>query len=180
MCLGKELSEYQKGGIISAIKLGHTNSEISTTIGCLCSSNKETCRQTLSQIRLNFIKNTNKSIFIQTIQNELAQEGLHSCIPRLKPLIFKSNKEKRLQWARTYENWTDLDVYDVNFPKTFIRIVLRPQLEKALVACFGDVFHDVQYFLYPPVPTITMIELLLTKADMCQLWQKIVVNEHML
>ncbi|KAG9301198.1 hypothetical protein G9A89_012581 [Geosiphon pyriformis] len=137
MCLGKELSEYQKRGIISAIKLGHTNSEISTTIGCSRSSvirvwksyelkklpkkrtgrpqildkrareqlkysimeNKETRCQTLSQIRLNFIKDTNKSISIQTIRIGLAQEGLRSCIPRLKPLISKSNKEKHLQWA---------------------------------------------------------------------------------
>ncbi|KAG9307507.1 hypothetical protein G9A89_017337 [Geosiphon pyriformis] len=37
----------------------------------------------------------------------------------------------------------DLDVYDINLLKTFIRIVLRPQLEKALVTCFGDVFHEL-------------------------------------
>jgi transposase len=151
MCLGKELSEYQKGGIISAKKLRHTNSEISAVVGCSRSSvirvwesyelkkqpkkrtgrprildecareqlkhsvveNKKTRRQTLSQIRLNFIKDTNKSISIQTIRNELAQEGLHSRIPRLKPLISEKNKEKRLQWAHTYENWTIEDFKQV-------------------------------------------------------------------
>ncbi|KAG9286020.1 hypothetical protein G9A89_022696 [Geosiphon pyriformis] len=34
-------------------------------------------------------------------------------------------------------------MHDVNFPKSFIRIVLQPQLEKALVAYFGDVFHGL-------------------------------------
>src|SRR5277367_5850547 len=33
MCHGKELSEGQKGGIITAKKLGHTNSDISKVIG---------------------------------------------------------------------------------------------------------------------------------------------------
>ena len=67
--------------------------------------NKKTCHQTLSQIRLNFINETNKTIFTQTIQNELAKESLHSRIPRFSPLISESNKEKRYLWARTYENW---------------------------------------------------------------------------
>src|SRR5438270_12830653 len=37
MCLGKELSESQKGGIIAAKRLGYTNSAISKVIGCSCS-----------------------------------------------------------------------------------------------------------------------------------------------
>jgi transposase len=38
MCHGKELTEGQKGGIITAKKLGHTPSEISRVIGCSRSS----------------------------------------------------------------------------------------------------------------------------------------------
>jgi len=69
-------------------------------------SNKKTRRQTLSQIRLNVINETNKPISIQTIRKELAEQGLRSRIPRFSPLISERNKEKRLFWARTYENWT--------------------------------------------------------------------------
>jgi len=38
MCLGKELTEIQKEGIIAAKKLGHINSRISTAVGCSHSS----------------------------------------------------------------------------------------------------------------------------------------------
>ena len=69
-------------------------------------SNKKTRRQTLSQIRLNIINETNKTISTQTIRKELAKQGLRSHIPRFSPLISERNKEKRLFWARTYENWT--------------------------------------------------------------------------
>ena len=144
MCLGKELSESQKGGIIAAKKLGHTNARISAVVGCSPSSvrrvwesyelnklpkkrtgrprilneserkrlkrlvvrNKKTRRQTLSKIRLNVMNKTNKTISKQTIRNELAEQGLHSRIPRFSPLISERNKERRLLWARTYENWT--------------------------------------------------------------------------
>ena len=68
--------------------------------------NKKTHHQILSQIRLNFINETNKTIFIQTIWNELAKKSLHSQIPRFSSLISESNKEKRYLWARTYKNWT--------------------------------------------------------------------------
>ncbi|CAG8571323.1 4953_t:CDS:1, partial [Funneliformis mosseae] len=34
MCLRKELSNVQKGGIIAAKKLGHSNSRISAVVGC--------------------------------------------------------------------------------------------------------------------------------------------------
>ena len=66
--------------------------------------NKKTHRQTLSQIRLNFINEINKTIFTQTIRNELIKESLHSRIPRFSPLISESNKEKHYLWACTYEN----------------------------------------------------------------------------
>ena len=68
--------------------------------------NKKTRRQTLSQIRLNIINKTNKTISKQTVRNELARQSLHSRIPRFSPLISEINKERRLLWARTYENWT--------------------------------------------------------------------------
>ena len=144
MCLGKELTQSQKGGIIAAKKLGHSNSRISTVIGCSCSSirhvwdlyelkslpkkrtgrsrifndferkhlkrsilrNKKTRRQTLSQIHLNYVNKTHKTVSTQTIHKELAKESLHSRILRLSPLISDSNKEKRYLWACTYENWT--------------------------------------------------------------------------
>ena len=38
MCRGKELNEGQKGGIITAKILGHTNTDISKVIGCSHSS----------------------------------------------------------------------------------------------------------------------------------------------
>ena len=38
MCLRKELSNVQKGGIIAAKKLGHSNSRISAVVGCSRSS----------------------------------------------------------------------------------------------------------------------------------------------
>ncbi len=69
-------------------------------------SNKKTRRQTLSQIRLNIINEINKTISTQTICKELAEQGLRSRIPHFSPLISERNKEKRLFWARTYENWT--------------------------------------------------------------------------
>ena len=144
MCLGKELNEGQKGGIITAKILGHTNTDISKVIGCSRSSvrrvwesyqlenpsekrigqprilneserkhlkhsvvrNKKTRHQTLSQIRLNVINKTNKNISNQTIRNELDRQSLHSRISRFNPLISERNKERRLLWARTYENWT--------------------------------------------------------------------------
>jgi len=144
MCLGKELNESQRGGIIAAKKLGHSNSRISAVVGCSRSSvrrvwesyelkklskkrtgrprilnnaerkylkrsvirNKKTRRQTLSQIHLNIINKTNKTISKQTVRNELARQSLHSRIPRFSPLISEINKERRLLWARTYENWT--------------------------------------------------------------------------
>lgn len=144
MCCGKELNEGQKGGIITAKMLGHTNTDISKVIGCSRSTvrrvwesyqlgnpskkrigrprilneterkhvkrfvvrNKKTRRQTLSQIRLNVMNKTNKNISKQTIRNELARQSLHSRIPRFSPLISERNKERRLLWARTYENWT--------------------------------------------------------------------------
>ena len=140
MCLGKELTADQKGGIIAAKKLKHTNSEISAIIGCSRSSvrrvweeyqskkqkkkrtgrppiltksareqlkisvtrNKKTRRQTLSEIQ----QTLNVNISIQTIRHELAKEGVHSCIPRPKPLISDVNKEKRLSWALDHEDWT--------------------------------------------------------------------------
>jgi transposase len=140
MCLGKELTANQKGGIIAAKKLKHTNSEISAIIGCsrssvrrvweeyqskkpkkkrtgrppiltksareqlkiLVTQNKKTRRQTLSQIQ----QTLNTNISIQTIRHELAKEGVHSCIPRPKPLISEVNKEKRLSWALAHEDWT--------------------------------------------------------------------------
>ena len=66
--------------------------------------NKKTHHQILSQIRLNFINETNKTIFIQTIQNELAKESFHFQIPCFSPLISESNKEKHYLWARIYKN----------------------------------------------------------------------------
>ncbi|CAB5372191.1 unnamed protein product [Rhizophagus irregularis] len=144
MCLGKELTEGQKGGIIAAKKLGHTDSKTAEVVGCSRSSvqrvwksyeseelskkrtgrpktlteserkllkrsvirNKKTRRQTLSQIRLNYVNKTNKTASTQTIRKELAKENLHSRIPRFSPLISESNKAKRLLWARAHENWT--------------------------------------------------------------------------
>ncbi|CAB5377133.1 unnamed protein product [Rhizophagus irregularis] len=114
MCLGKELTEGQKGGIIAAKKLGHTDSKTAEVVGCSRSSvqrhsvirNKKTRCQTLSQIRLNYVNKTNKTASTQTIRKELAKENLHSRIPRFSPLISESNKAKRLLWARAYENWT--------------------------------------------------------------------------
>ena len=52
---------------------------------------------------------TNKNISNQTIRNELARQSLHSRIFRFSPLISERNKEKRLLWAHTYENWTVKD-----------------------------------------------------------------------
>ena len=144
MCLGKEPSESQKGEIIAAKRLGHTNSAISKVIGCSCSSvrrvlesyelgnplkkqtgrprifnkserqcladsvvrNKKACRQSLFEIRLNYIDETNKPISTQTIRKELAKKGLHSRIPRPSPLISEGNKRKRYLWARAHKNWT--------------------------------------------------------------------------
>ncbi|CAB5357212.1 unnamed protein product [Rhizophagus irregularis] len=144
MFLGKELTEGQKGGIIAAKKLGHTDSKTAEVVGCSRSSvqrvwksyeseelskkrtgrpktlteserkllkrsvikNKKTRRQTLSQIRLNYVNKTNKTASTQTIRKELAKENLHSRIPRFSPLISESNKAKRLLWARAHENWT--------------------------------------------------------------------------
>ena len=68
-------------------------------------SNKKTHRQTLSQIRLNIINETNKTISTQTIHKELAEQSLRSHISHFNPLISERNKEKRLFWARIYENW---------------------------------------------------------------------------
>ena len=36
----------------------------------------------------------------------MARQSIHSHIPRFSPLISERNKERRLLWARTYENWT--------------------------------------------------------------------------
>ncbi|PKK59859.1 hypothetical protein RhiirC2_751787 [Rhizophagus irregularis] len=73
MCLGKELTEGQKGGIIAAKKLGHTDSKTAEVVGCSRSLN----------LNANF----------QTIRKELAKENLHSRIPRFSPLISIHNLE---------------------------------------------------------------------------------------
>ncbi|CAB5361833.1 unnamed protein product [Rhizophagus irregularis] len=119
MCLGKELTEGQKGGIIAAKKLGHTDSKTAEKrtgrpktlteserklLKRSVIRNKKTRRQTLSQIHLNYVNKTNKTASTQTIRKELAKENLHSRIPRFSPLISESNKAKRLLWARAHEN----------------------------------------------------------------------------
>jgi hypothetical protein len=123
--------------------------------------NKKTHRQTLSQIHLNYVNKTHKTVSTQTIRKELAKESLHSRISRLSPLISDSNKEKRYLWTRTYENWTVEDfkkssgqtslpthnlelqvlgVYSINHLKSSIKTALLLQFKKALVACFGGIF----------------------------------------
>ncbi|PKK73856.1 hypothetical protein RhiirC2_739972 [Rhizophagus irregularis] len=171
MCLGKELTEGQKGGIIAAKKLGHTDSKTAEVVGCSRSSvqrvwksyeseelskkrtgrpktlteserkllkrsvirNKKTRRQTLSQIRLNYVNKTNKTASTQTIRKELAKENLHSRIPRFSPLI----SEKLLA----------LDVCGVNLPKSFMKTVSQAQSKRVLVGCFGDVFPGLAWVL---------------------------------
>ncbi|CAB5368292.1 unnamed protein product [Rhizophagus irregularis] len=180
MCLGKELTEGQKGGIIAAKKLGHTDSKTAEVVGCSRSSvqrvwksyeseelskkrtgrpktltesehkllkrsvirNKKTRRQTLSQIRLNYVNKTNKTASTQTIRKELAKENLHSRIPHFSPLISESNKAKRLLWARAHENWTVED-----FKRSFMKTVSQAQSKRVLVGCFGDVFPGLAWVL---------------------------------
>lgn len=47
MCLGQELTESQRGGIIIAKKLGHSNRKISATVGCSRSSVRRVWRSYL-------------------------------------------------------------------------------------------------------------------------------------
>ena len=66
--------------------------------------NKRSRRKTLSSIRLTYLKK-NVSISTRTISKELAKQGVHSRVPRCKPLISEDNKAKRFSWALAHEHW---------------------------------------------------------------------------
>ncbi|CAB5330701.1 unnamed protein product [Rhizophagus irregularis] len=110
MCLGKELTEDQKGGIIAAKKLGHTDSKTAEVVGCSRSSVQRVWKsyesEELSKKRTGRPKTLTESERKLLKRSELAKENLHSRIPRFSPLISESNKAKRLLWARAHENWT--------------------------------------------------------------------------
>ncbi|CAB5373046.1 unnamed protein product [Rhizophagus irregularis] len=110
MCLGKELTEGQKGGIIAAKKLGHTDSKTAEVVGCSRSSVQHVWKsyesEELSKKRTGRPKTLTESERKLLKRSELAKENLHSRIPRFSPLISESNKAKRLLWARAHENWT--------------------------------------------------------------------------
>ncbi|CAB5366358.1 unnamed protein product [Rhizophagus irregularis] len=109
MCLGKELTEGQKGGIIAAKKLGHTDSKTAEVVGCSRSSVQRVWKsyesEELSKKRTGRPKTLTESERKLLKHSELAKENLHLRISRFSPLISESNKAKRLLWARAHENW---------------------------------------------------------------------------
>jgi transposase len=140
----RDLTNFQRGGIIAAKKLGHKNTEIAKTLGCSNSSvtrvlaahgsgkvtkgrpgrerilntpdrkalkemilnNKDSRRQKLVQVTETVAKMKGKKVSKRTIQRALADENIHSCIPRRRPLISESNKKKRLEWCMERSDWT--------------------------------------------------------------------------
>ncbi|CAB5385256.1 unnamed protein product [Rhizophagus irregularis] len=110
MCLGKELTEGQKGGIIAAKKLGHTDSKTAEVVDCSRSSVQRVWKsyesEELSKKRTGRPKTLTESECKLLKRSELAKENLHSRISHFSPLISESNKAKRLLWARAHENWT--------------------------------------------------------------------------
>jgi transposase len=141
----KDLTIFQKGGIVAAKNLGHKNVDIAKAMGCSNSSvtrvlaahgaakvtkgrpgrqrilntpkrkalkemvvkDKDSRRQNLAQVTDAFAKvRGGQKVSKRTIQRALADENVHSCIPRRKPLISATNKVKRLAWCMERSDWT--------------------------------------------------------------------------
>jgi transposase len=142
---GKDLTISQKGGIITAKKLGHKNVEIAKAVGCSKASvtrvlaahgagkiskgrpgrrrildtpkrkalkaalikDKNSRRQNLSQVIAVATKiNCGQKVSKCTVQRALKEINMRSCIPRRKPLISATNKERRLAWCLERSHWT--------------------------------------------------------------------------
>jgi transposase len=56
-----------------------------------------------------------KPISAITIRRNLKRLGLGAHVPRKKPAISERNREKRLKWAKTHENWTSRKWWKILF-----------------------------------------------------------------
>ena len=70
---------------------------------------------TSSQIRRTLEKSVGSVISAKTVQRRLNEVGLRASRPAKKPLLTQKMKKTRLEWAKTFKNWTVDDWSQVIF-----------------------------------------------------------------
>ncbi|ROL51094.1 Transposable element Tc1 transposase [Anabarilius grahami] len=116
----KDLSEFDKGQIVMARRLGQS---ISKTISCgvflVCSGQylskvvqgrnsgePATRRATVAQIAQEVNAGSDRKVSEYTVHRSLLRIGLHSHRPVRVPMLTPVHRRKRQQWAREHPNWT--------------------------------------------------------------------------
>lgn len=105
---------------------------------------KRNRRLTAPEIASQINQDRNKPVSVSTVKRRLQEADLHGRIATRKPLLRRGNKQKRLLWAKTHQNWSveqwanvlwsDESKFEVfgNKRRTFVR---RAKHEKMLPAC---------------------------------------------
>ena len=66
-------------------------------------------RKSFSELAAELRESANKHISALTVRRRLLEVGLKRCKARKKPYLSLSNKKKRKEFAKNYENWTPED-----------------------------------------------------------------------
>ena len=77
--------------------------------------------------RAEIIKNTGLSVHKNTISNVLRESGYVARKIVHKPLLSKDHMKRRLEWAKKYKDWTEVDWEKVLFTDE-TKIELRPYI----------------------------------------------------
>lgn len=80
----------------------------------ICSEIKINPGRNIKNLTTEISNRIKKNISVETVRRTLCEEGYHSRLARKKPYISKTNREKQLQFAKTYVNC------DNNFWKSVI------------------------------------------------------------
>ena len=106
--VGYTLKKFKSTGSYSSQK--RSGRPRKTTVGedrFLQTLSKRNRRKTGPELAAEINRSRDTPISVTTVKRRLRQVGLRGCIAVRKPLLRKQNKKKRLEWAKSHQNWTD-------------------------------------------------------------------------